>query len=146
MTNKSYHLATLHRGRYMFILLAGVCLVTALVARVSISEIIKILIVLASLPLLMFCGIRWSRNDSEWTIVDGRVEVVFKKEPKLSFSVAQIKYMRNLPRSGGNLLMIFYKKGLKPKRFWRNKLFEKPDDLDALVHALKQAGVEYYYM
>src|SRR5690606_10926521 len=146
MANKSFHIATLHRGRYMLLLLAGVCLVTLIASRLPISEIAMILVVLVSLPLLIFCSIRWSKNDSIWSIQEGHIVIRFKNQQEDSFSINEIKYLRNVPRSGGNLIMFFYKKGTTPKRYWRNKLFQKADDLDALVHGIRQEGVEYYYM
>lgn len=146
MANNSFHIATLHRGRYMLLLLAGVCVVTAVASRLPIPEIAKILVVLVSLPLLIFGSIRWSRNNSVWTITPEQVSIQFNDNQQESFSLQDIKYLRNVPRSGGNLIMIFFKKKEKTKRYWRNKLFEKADDLDALVHALRQEGVEYYYM
>lgn len=146
MATTSFHIATLHRGRYMLLLLAGVCLVTAVSSRLPISEIVKILVVLVSLPLLIFCSIKWSKNDSVWTIQEGKVVIQFKNQQEESFPLANIKYLRNVPRSGGNLIMFFFKKDMKTKRYWRNKLFEKADDLNALVHAIRQEGVEYYYM
>lgn len=146
MANNSFHIATLHRGRYMLLLLAGVCVVTAVASRLPIPEIAKILVVLVSLPLLIFGSIRWSRNNSVWTITPEQVSIQFKDNRQESFSPQDIKYLRNVPRSGGNLIMIFFKKKETTKRYWRNKLFEKADDLDALVHALRQEGVEYYYM
>lgn len=146
MANNSFHIATLHRGRYMLLLLAGVCVVTVIASRLPIPEIAKILVVLISLPLLLFSSIRWSRNNSVWTITPEQVSIQFNDNQQESFSLQDIKYLRNVPRSGGNLIMIFFKKKEKTKRYWRNKLFEKADDLDALVHALRQEGVEYYYM
>jgi len=130
----------------MLLLLAGVCVVTAVASRLPIPEIAKILVVLVSLPLLIFGSIRWSRNNSVWTITPEQVSIQFNDNQQESFSLQDIKYLRNVPRSGGNLIMIFFKKKEKTKRYWRNKLFEKADDLDALVHALRQEGVEYYYM
>lgn len=146
MSNNSFHIATLHRGRYMLLLLAGVCVVTAIASRLPIPEIAKILVVLISLPLLIFGSTRWSRNNSVWTIAQKQVSIQFKNHQHESFSLKEIKYMRNVPRSGGNLIMIFFNKKTTPKRYWRNKLFEKADDLNALIHALRQEGVEYYYM
>lgn len=144
MVNNSYHIATLHRGRYMLLLLVGVCIATVIAARLPITEIAKILVVLLSLPLLIFLSTRWSRNNSEWKIANGRISIQFRNQQE-HLILKDIKYLRNVPRSGGNLIMIFQKNG-KTKRYWRNKLFQKADDLNALVHALKQEGIEYYYM
>ena len=146
MVSKSFHIATLHRGRYMLFLLGGVCIVTAIASRLPISEIAKILIVLVSLPFLLFCSTKGSKNHSEWSIENGHIIVRFDKKLEDSFPLRNIKYFRNVPRSGGNLVMFFFKKGSPPKRYWRNKLFEKPDELDALVHAIRQQGIEYHYM
>lgn len=130
----------------MLLLLAGVCVVTILAARLPMPEIAKILVVLLSVPLLIFFATKCSRNNSVWTVIQGQVSIQFKNHKEESFSVTDIKYLRNVPRSGGNLIMIFFKEKKIPQRYWRNKLFEKADDLHALVHALRQEGVEYYYM
>lgn len=146
MAHTSFHIATLHRGRFMLLLLAGVCLVTAIVSRLPVSEIIKILSVLLSLPLLVFGSSKWSKNNSVWIVQDGKIMVEFRDQRSDTYVIKDIKYLRNVPRSGGNLLMFFFKKDKTPKRYWRNKLFVKADDLDALIHAIRQEGVEYYYM
>ncbi|MEJ5055137.1 hypothetical protein [Sphingobacterium sp. MYb382] len=146
MAATTFHIATLHRGRYMLYLLLGVCLVTAAVARFPLQEVVKILIVLISLPFLLFLSIKLSKNNSEWTIADKQVHIRFDNKNEVSFAIDEVKYLRNLPRSGGNLLMIFMHKKLTPKRFWRNKLFQKQDDLNSLIHALREEGVEYYYL
>ena len=146
MSEKTFHIATLHRGKYMILLLIGVCIVTAIVSRLPIQEVPKILIVLCSLPLLLFLSIKWSRNDSHWIVTDSEIAIHFHDKKQDTLLLADIKYLRNLPRSGGNLIMIFNKRKKQPKRYWRNKLFQKDDDLNALIHVLKQQGVEYYYM
>lgn len=146
MAESTYHIATLHRGRYMIYLLVGVCLVTALVARIPIQEIVKIIIVLLSLPVLLLLSTKLSKNTSDWTIKDKEVHILFANKRTESFHIDDVKYLRNVPRSGGNLLMLFFKKGNGTKRFWRNKLFQKDDDLNSLIHALKQEGIDYYYM
>src|SRR5690606_37134570 len=115
MTNKSFHIATLHRGRYMLILLAGVCVVTAIASRLPVSEIVKILVVLVSLPLLIFCSTKWSKNNSVRTIKEGKVVIQFKNQQEDSFSLDNIKYLRNVPRSGGNLIMFFFKNDKTPR-------------------------------
>ena len=79
-------------------------------------------------------------------VQDGEIRIEFGNQQVESFPLANIKYLRNVPRSGGNLLMFFFNKDKTPKRYWRNKLFTKADDLNALVHAIRQEGVEYYYM
>lgn len=146
MSDTTFHIATLHRGKYMVLLLIGVCIVTAIASRLPLQEAVKILIVLCSLPLLLLLSIKGSRNDSYWTIKNGEVNIRFRNEKEELLILSEVKYLRNLPRSGGNLIMIFLNKTKVPKRFWRNKLFQKEDDLNALIHALKQQGVEYYYM
>lgn len=146
MEPTTFHIATLHRGRYMLYLLFGVCVITAAVSRFPLQEMVKILIVLISLPFLLFLSIKLSKNNSEWTLKDKQVHILFANKTEISFSIDQIKYLRNVPRSGGNLLMIFMHKKSTPKRFWRNKLFQKQDDLNSLIHALREEGVEYYYL
>lgn len=146
MSDDNFHIATLHRGKYMLLLLIGVCVVTALVSRLPLQETVKIITVLLSLPFLLFASVKWSNNNSVWTVKDGEVEIEFSSQVKERFSLHEVKYLRNLPRSGGNLIMIYLHGQRKPKRYWRNKLFQRDDDLNALIHALRQQGIEYYYM
>src|SRR5690606_17091085 len=146
MENPSFHIATLHRGRFMLLLLLGICVITAVVSRFDLTQIVKILMLLVSLPGLLFLSVRASRNSSFWTVANGQVQIRFEKAGEEVISIQDIRYLRNVPRSGGNLIMIFYKKSRSPRRYWRNKLFQKNDDLDRLIHALRQNGVEYYYM
>jgi hypothetical protein len=145
MSTPTFHIATLHRGRFMLLLLAGVCLITAFVSRMPIQEIAKILAVLISLPFLIFLSTKWSKAPSVWTINQEKVTVESGTGTD-TFMLGDIKYIRNLPRSGGNLLMIFFHKEKAPRRYWRNKLFQQADDLDAMIHAFRQRGIEYYYM
>ena len=144
MRGADFEIATLHRGKYMLVLLAGLCVVTVLVSQLSIQEILKIIIVLLSVPLLLFLGTKWSANPSRWRIDDRLLSINFKNDSH-SIDIQTIKYIRNVPRSGGNLIMIFFKDARQPKRYWRNKLFQNADDLDSLIHALKMEGIEYYY-
>lgn len=147
MTSQTFHIATLHRGRYMIFLLIGVSLVTAIVARLPIIEIAKILSVLLTLPILIYLSTRLSRNHSEWTLTNKHLHIRFpKKNQEEIINLLDIKYLRNVPRSGGNLIMFFLREKKSPQRYWRNKLFEKMDDLESLIHQLRQHGVEYYYM
>lgn len=146
MSDETFHIATLHRGKYMILLLIGVCIVTAVASRLPVQEIAKILIVLCSLPFLLFGSTKLSGNASQWTIGGGKIHIRFKDNKEEYLNISDIKYLRNLPRSGGNLIMIFIKKKKAPLRYWRNKLFQKDDDLNALIHAIKQQDVEYYYM
>ena len=144
MRGTNFEIATLHRGKYMLVLLAGLCVVTVLVSQLPAQEILKIIIVLLSVPLLLFLGTKWSANPSRWTIDDGALSIDFKNASH-NIDIKTIKYIRNVPRSGGNLIMIFMKDARQPKRYWRNKLFQNADDLESLIHALKMEGIEYYY-
>lgn len=144
MRGTDFEIATLHRGKYMLVLLGGLCVETVLVSQLSIQEILKIIIVLLSVPLLLFLGTKWSANPSRWRIDDRLLSINFKNDSH-SIDIQTIKYIRNVPRSGGNLIMIFFKDARQPKRYWRNKLFQNADDLESLIHALKMEGIEYYY-
>lgn len=130
----------------MLYLLIGVCAVTALVTRLPIIEIAKILSVLVNLPVLIYLSTKLSNNPSQWTVDDMQIAIRFSDNTEEHIAIEEIKYLRNVPRSGGNLIMLFLKNSRSPKRFWRNKLFEKVDDLDSLIHQLRQNGVEYYHM
>ncbi|ULT27930.1 hypothetical protein KUH03_15715 [Sphingobacterium sp. E70] len=59
--------------------------------------------------------------------------------------MSNISHIRNLRRSGGNLIIINQNKG-SAFRTWRNKLFQKEDDLPLLTQAIKEANIEYYDM
>ncbi|MGO3805375.1 MAG: hypothetical protein ACTJHT_03655 [Sphingobacterium sp.] len=144
MCEVNFEIATLHRGKYMILLLTGVCMAALLVARLPIQEVLKIIVVLLSVPLSLFLGIKWSANPSRWTIEKDRLSISFKNKAQ-DIDLGTIRYIRNVPRSGGNLIMIFMKDAKQPKRYWRNKLFQASDDLDSLMHVLKTHGVEYYY-
>lgn len=130
----------------MLCLLLGVCIVTVITNRFEISEIAKILIILVSLPALIYASTKLSRNDSTWTLLDNKMTILFRDQAEVIIDLKDVKYMRNVPRSGGNLLMFFLKNNRSPQRFWRNKLFQGADDLDSLILRLKQQGLEYYYM
>ena len=144
MSEVTFEIATLHRGKYMLLLLAGLCITTILVAGLPVQEIVKIIIVLLSVPILIFFGTKWSANPSRWTLEARRLHIRFKNKSH-EVDLNTIKYIRNVPRSGGNLIMIFLKDAKQPKRYWRNKLFQTADDLESLMHALKMEGIEYYY-
>src|SRR5690606_5887194 len=139
MGDTDYEIATLHRGKYMLILLVGLCVVTVIIAQIPIQEVQKIIIVLLSLPLLIFLGTKWSAKPSRWNLNNGRLSIYFQNKPQ-EIDIENIRYIRNVPRSGGNLIMIFLKDAKQPKRYWRNKLFQSADDLEALMHALKMEG------
>src|SRR5690606_4704321 len=100
----------------------GVCVVTIIASRLPISEIAKILMVLFSLPLLIYCSTKWSKNDSVWMVQNGEIRIQFGNQQAESFPLANIKYLRNVPRSEGNLLMFILKKQKRPKRYWGNKI------------------------
>lgn len=145
MTSRNFQIATLHRGLYMLILLLGVCLVTLIVSKIPISEIVKIIIVLFSLPVLLYISVKISKDNSTWEVTEDHLILHFKnKQEKLA--LVDIEYIRNLPRSGGNLIMIFVKNKRMAKRYWRNKLFQENDELDEFLTLIKNRDIEYIYM
>lgn len=145
MTSSTFQIATLHRGRYMLLLLLGVCVVTLIVSKIPISEIVKIVIVLFSLPILLYISVKFSKNNSTWELTDDQLILHFKNKQE-TIPLEDIEYIRNLPRSGGNLIMLFIKNKRMAKRYWRNKLFQNNDDLDAFLTLIKNRNIEYVYM
>src|SRR5690606_29201259 len=144
MVNKSFHISTLRRGRYMLLLLAGVCVVTIIASRLPISEIAKILMVLFSLPLLIYCSTKWSKNDSVWMVQNGEIRIQFGNQQAESFPFANIERPQTVPRAGGNLLVFVFEKDKTPTGHERNNVETEADDLNDLGQARRQAGRDDY--
>ncbi len=128
----------------MACLLGFVSLIAYIASQFPVSEIVKILIVLFSIPLILFVGVKISRNDSLWTLTETDLIIDMQGDKKI-IPVSDIVYFRNLRRSGGNLFMIHIQ-NQSTYRCWRNKLFQDLDEMDLLVEALKNKEVEYYDM
>ncbi|TJZ60442.1 hypothetical protein FAZ15_10590 [Sphingobacterium olei] len=106
------------------------------------QEIVKIIIILFTIPVILFVSVRMSQNPSVWLLTEEHLIITFRKK-EISYPLAEIDYIQSLTRSGGALYVIhFHKKS--PSRYWRNKLFQEEDDNKLLHHALIDSAVEYY--
>ncbi|WP_120333057.1 hypothetical protein [Sphingobacterium siyangense] len=139
---QTFHLSTLHRGKYMLILLISIFLIGMGMSKVPIQEILKIIIALLMIPLALYLAIKSSTLSSTWVLDENTLQVSNAKKT-IVFPLNNISHIRNLKRSGGNLIIINQNKG-PAFRTWRNKLFQKEDDLPLLTEALKDADIEYY--
>lgn len=81
---QSYIINTLHREKFMLCLLALLFLAGGLSAWIPLSEIAKIIIVLCTIPLIMYVSVKVSLNTSQWTLTPESLEIAFKNKP-LSF-------------------------------------------------------------
>jgi len=106
------------------------------------QEIIKIIVVLFTIPGILYCSVKVSQNPSQWTLDEDKLIISFKNKT-VTYAYSEIDHIRSLTRSGGNLYVIYHKKKF-PQRYWRNKLFQKNDDYQLLHEALVQRDIEYY--
>ncbi|WP_156305699.1 hypothetical protein [Sphingobacterium endophyticum] len=137
----TFEINTLHRGRFIWILLGSLFVVGYLLSLTQLQEIYKIIILLFCIPAIMWAAVRFSKDNSTWSIQNRNINItIFNKE--LSFAVDDISYIKNHIRSGGNLV-VFHKKGKSsPTRIWRNKIFASNDQFDELIAALKVLEIE----
>ncbi|WP_294345721.1 hypothetical protein [Sphingobacterium sp.] len=140
--SQTFQLSTLHRGKYMFILLTSILFIGMGMSKVPVQEILKIIIALLMIPFALYLAIKLSTLSSTW-ILDEEVLRISNAKKTVVFPLSSISYIRNLKRSGGNLIIIHPVKG-PAFRTWRNKLFQKEDDLPLLSEALRAADIEYY--
>lgn len=144
MEKLSFKIATLHRGRYMLLMMLFVLALVYIVSRLPLSEVVKIMGSLFSLPLVLYIAVKCSRKPTVWTIDNESLTIEDRTSHKI-IPLNTIDYVRNLRRSGGNLIIIKLKTGAHV-RAWRNKLFESEDDLKNLCQSLKDSKIEYYDM
>lgn len=144
MEKLNFKIATLHRGRYMLLMMLSVLVLVYIVSRLPLSEVVKIMGSLFSLPLILFIAVKYAKNPSIWTIYNGELTIKNSTSSK-TIALDSINFIRNLRRSGGNLIIIKLKSG-DHIRAWRNKLFQSEDDLKSLCQALKDNEIEYYDM
>ncbi len=126
----------------MLILLISIFLIGMGMSKVPIQEILKIIIALLMIPLALYLAIKSSTLSSTW-VLDENILQISNAKKTIVFPLNNISHIRNLKRSGGNLIIINQNKG-PAFRTWRNKLFQKEDDLPLLTEALKDANIEYY--
>ncbi len=128
----------------MLILLTSILFIGMGMSKVPIQEILKIIIALLMVPLALYVAIKCSTLSSTWVLDENTLQISNAKKT-IVFPLNNISHIRNLKRSGGNLIIINQNKG-PAFRTWRNKLFQKEDDLPLLTEALKAASIEYYDM
>lgn len=139
---QSYIINTLHREKFMLSLLSLLFLAGGLSSLIPLSEIAKIIIVLCTIPLIMFASVKFSQKPSKWVINPESLQIEFKNKT-IVFPLNEIDHIRSLTRSGGNLYAI-YRIKKSTKRYWRNKLFQADDDQSALQQALLESAIEYH--
>ena len=120
----------------------GLFLAGAICSTLPFDEIFKIIAVLAMVPLILFCAVKLSHQPSTWILSEEQL-IIQKGNSNRTILIHDIDHIRSLTRSGGNLYVIYLRKQ-SPIRIWRNKLFQKEDDLLALHEALVQHPVEYF--
>ena len=144
MSQQTFNINTLHRGKYMlsfFILLFACGMISS---QIPGKEMVKIIAMLFMIPVVLFLSVKLSMRPSVWQLTSDRLHVQIA-EKEFSFQTDQIDHIKNLTRSGGNLFII-HQKNAPTRRLWRNKLFTKDDDYQALHEALLEHNIEYYKM
>lgn len=106
------------------------------------KEIVKIVIVLFTIPIILYISVKLSKNSSVWELTEKALTIQFAKKT-ISYSLDDIDHIRSLTRSGGTLYIIYFKTK-SPARYWRNKLFQEEDDQIALQQSLTTSTTEYY--
>jgi hypothetical protein len=141
---QSFEINTLHRGKYMLSFFSLLIFAGVISSQIPATEIAKIIIVLFTIPLILFLSVKWSKNKSVWELTDQELVVRFANRTD-TYLVTDIDHIKSLTRSGGNLYVLHFHKKF-PKRYWRNKLFASDDDNLLLHDALLAHTVEYYKM
>lgn len=140
MSESTFIIHTLHRGRFIQILLGSLFAVGIAASYSNIEEIPKIIALLVCLPLLLFLSVKWSQHPSTWTTKAGMLHIV-KGSKAWDIDLQEITYVQNHTRSGGNLIAIHRKNKFQPIRFWRNKLFQSVDEMAEMLKHLEALGV-----
>jgi hypothetical protein len=141
---QSFEINTLHRGKYMLSFFSLLMLGGLISSQIPATEIAKVVMILFTIPIILFLSVEWSKNKSIWELSDEELIIQFVNRTD-TYLIADIDHIKSLTRSGGNLYVVhFHKKS--PKRYWRNKLFASDDDNLLLHNALAEHPVEYYKM
>lgn len=133
---------TLHRGKFISTFLFMLFLAGGLSSLIPFQEIAKIIIVLFTIPAILFVSVKISQNPSVWTLTEETITLTFSNK-EISYPLTEISHIESLTRSGGALYVLHFNKK-SPARYWRNKLFQDEDDNQLLHQALTNAAVEYY--
>ncbi len=137
----TYQINTLHRGRFIWILLGSLFAIGYCMSLTQLQEIYKIILLLFCFPIIMWSAVRFSRDQSYWHINDDTIQInIFGKE--ILIPINDISFLKNHIRSGGNL-MVFHKRGKSSAvRIWRNKIFAKNDQFDDLIQKIKDLEID----
>lgn len=111
-------------------------------ALIPASEIVKIVIVLFTIPIILYFSVKLSSRSSIWHLDADKLSIQFSAQT-YTYRIEDIDHIRSLTRSGGTLYVIYFKKK-SPARYWRNKLFQSEDDQIALQQLLNTSTIEYY--
>lgn len=109
---------------------------------IPLSEIYKIIIVLFTIPGILYISVKISQRPSTWTLAQDKLTISFTDKSH-TYSIYNIDHLRSLTRSGGNLYVFYFRKQ-RPARYWRNKLFQEDDDNLQLHEALLKSDIEYF--
>lgn len=109
---------------------------------IPIGEIVKIILVLFTIPLILYISVKISQRPSYWQLNDKELVIQFA-DKSFVYPISEIDHIRTLTRSGGTLYAI-YRKNKSTARFWRNKLFQSQDDQIALQQEFTSSTIEYY--
>ena len=139
-----FEINTLHRRKYMISFFSLLIIAGFISSQISGSEIVKIIAILFTIPIILYLSVKWSNDKSTWEIDEQKLIIRFSNKTK-TYHFRDIDHIRSLTRSGGNLYVI-YLKNKSPKRFWRNKLFVSEDDHEKLHQHLLQQDIEYFKM
>lgn len=141
---QSFEINTLHRGKYMLSFFSLLLLAGLISSQIPASEMAKVIIILFTIPIILFLSVKWSKNKSMWELTEEELVIRFSNRVD-KYLIADIDHIKSLTRSGGNLYVLHFKKK-SAKRYWRNKLFSSDDDNLLLHQAFTKHPVEYYKM
>ncbi|MBE8713956.1 hypothetical protein [Sphingobacterium hungaricum] len=143
MENTSFEISTLHREKFILLVLIGIFLSAIIASQFNLPEIYKIIILLICLPLLLFLSILLSKKPSIWELNDESLSINYSDKSE-SFELKNITKIQTGTRSGGTLVTIHSKDKKAPKRYWSNKLFQKEDDVKLLISALEERNIRIF--
>ncbi|MGB7526591.1 hypothetical protein [Sphingobacterium cellulitidis] len=136
-----FQINTLHRGRFIWILLGSLFFVGYLLSMSNFQEIYKILILLFCIPAIMWSAVKFSKQISTWEVDNSNISIT-KFGKATTIPIADISYLKNHIRSGGNLLAFHTKGKSGTVRVWRNKIFASNDQFDDLIQVIKELGID----
>src|SRR5690606_14153051 len=99
--HRIFSIHTLHRGKYMLCFLCLLFVMGGISSVIPVQEIVKIIVVLFTIPGILYISVKVSQNPSEWTLEENKLTVSFKNKT-YTYPFAEIDHIRSLTRSGGN--------------------------------------------